>query len=347
VSKKKINTLLIDDSGLMRIILSDLLREDSRINLLATASNGRDGVAKAKALKPDVVITNMIMPLYDGLFVVKTLMKDMPLPIILISSLQRSDPQIFDALQEGAFAFLEKPQKHDISNGYPRLKKLVHKAIQANDLDFTQDTGVNNITEYTSSTHPQYDIIAIGVSTGGPKAIEHIVHNLPRTIDVPIIIAQHMPESFIESFASRLNETSVTGVSVVTDGEVLNPNRIYLAPGTSNIRIYRNEDQKPAVRFVKDVYKEFNNPSIDCLFESIAEIYRHRAMAIVLTGMGKDGTVGLTKIKEQRGLTVAQDEASSVVYGMPKVAFESGAATHQLPITEIPDFIIHSLYSLS
>jgi two-component system, chemotaxis family, protein-glutamate methylesterase/glutaminase len=340
---KKIRTLLIDDSGFMRILISDLLREDGMIDVMATASNGFDGVLKARQLKPDVIITNMVMPQYDGLYVVQTLMKEMSVPIIVLSSLHRSDPKIYTALQEGAFSFLGKPAKIEIENGYPRLRKVVHEA-SSRDL-ISEGNVLPGRKSIIGEPEAQFDIIALGVSTGGPKAIEHIVRNLPEGINVPILVAQHMPDTFIESFASRLDETSSLRVSVLQDGGEMLPNCIYFAPGTSNIRVVRNELQKPVVTFVNDTYKEFNNPSIDCLFESIATVYGPRALAVILTGMGKDGVAGLQKIKESGGVTIAQDEISSVVYGMPRAAFESGAALHKLSIQEIPDFIIRRLYT--
>lgn len=323
----------------MRILLSDLLREDGGIEVIASAGNGFDGVLKARELKPDVIITNMVMPQYDGLYVVKTLTKEMSVPIIVLSALHRSDPKIYSALQEGAFMFLSKPAKHEIEEGYNRLRKVVHKA------SLIEDTVTEQDAVATPRKSKQFDIIALGVSTGGPKTIEYIVQNLPEYIDAPILVAQHMPDLFIESLANRLNDTSERRVSVLQDGEEMMPNHIYFAPGTSNIRVVRGEGHKPVIKFVDDIYKEFNNPSVDCLFESIADVYGSRALAVILTGMGRDGVVGLQRIKESGGVTIAQDETSSVVYGMPRAAFESGAALHKLSIQEIPEFIIRKLYT--
>ena len=323
----------------MRILLSDLLREDGGIDVIASAGNGFDGVLKARELKPDVIITNMVMPQYDGLYVVKTLTKEMSVPIIVLSALHRSDPKIYSALQQGAYTFLNKPVKRDIEDGYDRLCKVVHEASLI-------DNATTSHTDILTARKPRnFDIIALGVSTGGPKTIEYIVQNLPEYIDVPILVAQHMPDLFIVSLANRLNDTSARHVSVLQDGEVMMPDHIYFAPGTSNIRVVRDERHRPVITFVNDIYKEFNNPSVDCLFESIASVYGSRALAVILTGMGKDGVAGLQKIKACGGVTIAQDETSSVVYGMPRAAFESGAAMHKLSIQEIPEFIIRKLYT--
>jgi two-component system, chemotaxis family, protein-glutamate methylesterase/glutaminase len=338
----RIKTLLIEDSGFMRILLTDILRKDETIEVVATANNGLEGVEKVKKFKPDVVITDMVMPQYDGLYVVQQLMKDMPLPIILLSSLDRTDPKIFDALREGAFDFVDKPHEKEALQGYLPLTRMVREASLTDYLKIRHRVKGRNTFIHTFEARLNYDIIAIGASTGGPSAVELIVSNLPKNIAVPVLIVQHMPERFIESFTARLADTTGQKVSVAQAGESLLSNHIYLAAGSGNMRLDPG-GSCPTVQYVSDSYKEYNNPSIDCLFESIAKIFGNRAIGVILTGMGKDGMMGLSKIKEAGGLTLAQDELTSVVYGMPKAAFDSGAAMHQIPLAEIPNFIISAL----
>jgi two-component system, chemotaxis family, protein-glutamate methylesterase/glutaminase len=338
----KIKTLLIEDSGFMRILLSDILRKDETIELVATANNGLEGVEKVKKYRPDVVITDMVMPQYDGLYVVQQLMKDMPLPIILLSSLDRTDSKIFDALKEGAFDFVDKPEQKEISEGYLPLTKMVREASLTDYVKIRQRAKGKNTFVHTFEARLNYDIIVIGASTGGPSAVEMMVNNLPKNLAIPVVIAQHMPKRFIESFADRLGTAMGLSVSVARQGERLLANHIYLAAGSGNMRIDLS-DSSPAALYVTESYKEYNSPSIDCLFESVAATYGSRAIGVILTGMGKDGASGLAKIKNAGGLTIAQDENSSVVYGMPKVAFESGAASHQIALSEIPNFIISAL----
>lgn len=339
---RKIRTVLIEDSGFMRILLSDLLRRDEHIELVATAVNGFEGVEKVRLLKPDVVVTDMVMPQYDGLYVVQQLMRIMPLPIILLSSLDRADQKIFDALREGAFDFLDKPQGLDGSQGYLPLTKMVREASITDYLKLRQLVKGRNTSDHAFDARLQYDVIVFGSSTGGPGAIELTLNNFPKNLSIPVIIAQHMPERFIETFAKRLHDSTGHQVSVARDGQCLLGNHVYLAPGSSNIRIELS-GSSPRVKYVSDIYKEFNNPSIDCLFESVADVYGSRAVGVILTGMGKDGALGLRKIRSSGGLTISQDEASSVVYGMPKAAFETEAATHQIALAEIPGFIISAL----
>ena len=340
--KAKIRTLLIEDSGFMRIVLSDLLRQDENIEVVATAINGLEGVEKVKAFKPDVVITDMVMPHYDGLYVVQQLMKAMPIPIILLSCLDRADQKIFDALKEGAFDFVDKPGENEVAKGYLPLTHMVREASMTDYLKLRQKIKCRNTFVHTFEARLNYDIIAIGASTGGPSAVELIVNNLPGNLTIPVIIAQHMPERFIESFAARLAQATSLQISVAKNGEHLLGNHIYLATGAANMRIDLS-NSGPVVKYVYDKYKEYDHPSIDCVFESVAAIYGSRSIGVILTGMGKDGMMGLGKIKEAGGLTVAQDELSSVVYGMPKAAFDSGAARHQIPLIEISNFIISAL----
>lgn len=342
MANSKIRVLLIEDSGFMRIVLSDLLRKDGSIAVVATATNGHEGIEKVRAHKPDVVITDMIMPGFDGLYVVQQLMKCMPLPIILLSSLDRTDPKIFDALNGGAFDFIDKPHEEEVMQGYAALISLIHEAAKADYLRLQHPQKGRNTSVHEFEERLNYDIIVIGASTGGPSAVELVINNLPSNLAVPVVIAQHMPERFIESFAARLKETSGLHVSVLQDGERLLNHHIYFAPGKANVRI-EDADSAPAVKYVETCYPEFNHPSIDCLFESVAEVYGDRAIGIILTGMGRDGAKGLSKIKNAGGLTIAQDAASSVVYGMPRVAYESAAASYAIPLSEIPNFIVSAL----
>lgn len=338
----KIKTVVIEDSGLMRILLADLLRKESNIEVVGTAANGMEGVQKVKELKPDVVITDMIMPEYDGLYVVQKLMEEMPLPVIVLSSLDRTDGKIFDALQAGAFDFLDKPSGENISQGYSPLTNLVNEASYTDYLKLRQRLKRRNTSAHTFDGQLNYDIIAVGASTGGPSAIEMLVNNLPNNLAVPVIIAQHMPERFIQSFSAHLAGTTGLQVSVAKDGEALEQQHIYLAPGTSNIRISR-VGSTPRFQFVNNTYKEYNRPSINCLLDSVSETYGNRSIGVILTGMGSDGASGLKKIREAGGLTLSQDEFSSIVYGMPRAAFESGAAARQVSLNEIPNFIISAL----
>jgi two-component system, chemotaxis family, protein-glutamate methylesterase/glutaminase len=346
MNEPRIRTLLIEDSSFMQRIIGDLLQTDSSIDLVGTASNGKEGVQLAMDLRPDVVITDMVMPDYDGMYVVRAVMENNPVPIILLSSLDKGNSRIFDALQNGAFEFIDKPSGFDsISMQNYQLLNLVKYAASADiSLLKVKQPQERRRIHFTFNDKLNYEIIAIGASTGGPSAVESIIQNLPVNLSVPVVIVQHMPARFLETFAARLHAQSAIPVKLATKGLQLKSGYIYIAPGDANVKIERGPiNPQPIFTFSNEEFEEFNNPSINCLFESVAEIYGQKSMGVILTGMGKDGMNGLRKIKAAGGYTIAQDEESSVVYGMPKAAVEANAVKKVLSLHEIPGFIIDCL----
>lgn len=340
----RIRTILIDDSAFMRKLIGDIIINDNSIELVGVAANGREGEQMALSMKPDVVITDMVMSDYDGVYVVNSLMEKQPVPIILLSSLQKTDTRIFDALKNGAFEFIDKPT--DYRSDQMQKYKLLDLIKEASRADVCQlkakQTRQNNHRH--SFENRNYEIVVIGASTGGPGAIEHIITNLPRNLEIPVVVAQHMPPRFIESFAARLNDSNTIPVKLATKGEPLKGGVVYVAPGDVNTRIDRHvATGVPIITFTQKKYREFNNPSIDCLFESVADTFGKHAIGVILTGMGKDGAMGLKSIKERGGYTVVQDEESSIVYGMPKVAHAIGAARQVVSLREMPGFIVSCL----
>ena len=340
---EKIKTLLIEDSGLMRIMISDALRSDPDIAVVGTANNGKEGADKARKLHPDVVITDMVMPEYDGLYAVKTIMKNSPAPIILLSSLDRANPEVFDALNEGAFDFIDKPKtknSEEFNDALNTLKERIKAACSLDSEVLGKRVDRTNHHFHTFDNLLQYDILVIGASTGGPSAVESVLSQLPGNLPIPVVIVQHMPHRFLISYADRLKTILPLPVKVPKRNEVLKPGTIYIAAGDGNMKVRPDGDGMPAFSYSKGIYKEFNDPSVDCMFESIAKCYGTKAIGIILTGMGRDGSEGLLKIKKSGGLTIAQDAASCVVNGMPKTAVENGAVDYVLNLKEIPGFVM-------
>jgi two-component system, chemotaxis family, protein-glutamate methylesterase/glutaminase len=345
MSSEKIRTLLIDDSAFIRRLIGDMIRNTDTLELVGIANDGKTGTEMAEALKPDVVVTDMVMPDFDGVYVVRQLMDRNPTPIILLSSLEKTDMRIFDALKCGAFDFIDKPRGAEgIFNGAYPLVELIHQAAQADvKPEKWQQRKKRNTNAHTFSTSVAYDIIVIGASTGGPGAIEYVVNNLPSNLSIPVVIAQHMPHRFLETFSARLNENAPMPVKLARAGDLLRGNTIYILPGEVNSVIEFNENKEVIIKSTKERFSEFNYPSIDCFFESVAKVYGSRSIGVILTGMGKDGTRGLREIMDSGGYTISQDEASSVVYGMPKSAFQHGASRQVLPLKEVPGFIVSCL----
>ncbi|MDO1446694.1 chemotaxis-specific protein-glutamate methyltransferase CheB [Rhodocytophaga aerolata] len=344
--EEKIKVLLIDDSGLMRLIISDILRTDAAIEIIDTAENGKDGFEKTVKYKPDVVVTDLVMPHYDGIYAVKNIMKQAPTPIIVLSSLDRADPEVFDALHEGAVDFIDKP-KGKLVSGIREVNTLLIKAVKEASKANVQQ--LRKARKVTTPRQPEtgklnYEIICMGSSTGGPGAIEYILTKLPEKLAVPVVIAQHMPERFLDSFAKRLDSLTALKVKLAEKGEPLTDGTIYLAPGHSNTLVTKDiRTGLPFFSFTTREYKEFNFPSVDCLMYSAAQVYKNKALGVLLTGMGKDGAEGMKAIYEAGGYTLAQDEESSVVYGMPKSVVEIGAARKSIALEDIPAFIVGCL----
>lgn len=341
----RIRTLLIDDSAFMRKVISDIINTDDSIELVGVAKDGQQGFQMTLELNPDVIITDIVMPDFDGLFVVNAVMEKKPVPIILLSSLAKNDSRIFDALEYGAFEFIDKPI--DLNSAKILDYKLLDLIKQASKTDVSllkakQRAKKKNILTHSFADSLHYKIIVIGASTGGPSAVEYVINNLPRNLKIPVVIVQHMPHRFLETFSQRLNDQGTLPVKLADKGEVLKDGIIYIAPGEANLQI-QNIAGANTFTFTDRKYREFNNPSVDCLFESVADAYGKYCIGVIMTGMGKDGVVGLTKIKEKGGYTVAQDEESSVVYGMPKAAFESGAVKQVVSLKQIPGYIVSCL----
>jgi len=341
---QRIRTLLIDDSAFMRKVIGDIITADAGIELVGTAANGKEGMELAASLQPDVVITDMVMPEYDGMYVVHAVMKSRPVPVILLSSLEKTNLRIFDALQSGAFDFVDKPIGLDSESlrDYP-LRKLIHEAAQT-DVDSlrVKTKAAANRSNHTFESALRYEIIVIGASTGGPGALEYILSNLPSNLRIPVVIGQHMPARFLESFAERLNNHNHLPVRMARNGDVLKGGIVYVVPGDQNTCIVSGAGDIVFGHSTKQ-FSDFNNPSINCLFNSVADTYGGKTIGVILTGMGRDGVEGLKKIKDNGGFTIAQDEASCIVYGMPKVAVEQNAARQTVVLREIPGFIISCL----
>lgn len=341
----RIRTLLIDDCKVTCTAFEIFLRKDTTIDLVGTAFGGEEGIALARQLKPDVIVTDMDMPGCDGVAVVRTMMQEQPTPIILLSGLEKEHPKVFEALSAGAFDFLSKD---DVTasrrHAQPLLNTFIKRANEVSLQKITESTVKKNTHAHSFDARLRYDIIAVGASTGGPAAVEALLNALPANLTIPVVIAQHMPKYFLQAFAQRLDKISPLRIKIAERGEVLQGEMVYILPGDTNTHIIRQTiSQQPAFQFTHRQYSAFNNPSIDGLFTSLADVYAEKAIGVVLTGMGKDGTEGLRTIRQRQGYTIAQDESSCVVFGMPKHAIDCDVVQQVLPLREIPGFLVGCL----
>ena len=341
---KKIRVILIEDSSLMRLVTADLLKKESSIELVAIAKDGKEGIEQVLKFQPDVLITDYLMPEYDGLHVVKELMRINPLPIIVLSALEKSTPEIFEVLKAGAYDFIEKPKRGEILHQNER-NPLIQSVLDPVSVNVNLDNLISSTTRINTNQHSfdsvNYEIIVIGASTGGPSAVESVLENLPNNLSIPVIVVQHMPEKFLISFANRLDTVTPLKVVLASEGMKIKGGHIYILPA-QNLKIEK-KSMGNCFQLDENQYSEFNNPSVDGLFLSVASVYQQKAIGVILTGMGRDGTQGIIAMRTKGAYTIAQDERSCIVYGMPKSAVDSGQISQSVPLKEIPNFLISCL----
>lgn len=346
---EKIKVLVIDDSAIVRDIISQEIEKQNDMELIGTAPDPYIARDKIVRFKPDVITLDIEMPRMDGLTFLEKLMYYNPLPVIIVSSVTAKDNlAAIKALELGAFDVVNKPGgsitveevKDDIINKI-RNAYLTRETFLSKWKDLTKNitnTKIKREKHLLTEIKTTDKLIAIGSSTGGTVALEYIFKNLPKHLP-PIVVVQHMPQTFTYQFAKRLNELSELNIKEAEDEDYLEIGTVYIAKGGKHMMLKR----KGASLFINLIDGEKVNyqiPAVDPLFESVAENVGINALGILLTGMGKDGAKGLLKIKEMGGFTVAQDEKSSVVWGMPKAAIELKAAKEILSLDGILDKII-------
>jgi len=357
---EKIKVMIVDDSALVRQVVSQALAKEPGIEVIATASDPVFALDKMKALWPDVLIVDIEMPRMDGISFLKKIMTERPTPVIICSSLAESGAQAtFDAMAAGAVTIITKPKaalKAFLEDSSNDIVQAVRAAARANMRAMTRSTPASNAPTMnfnrpklsadvmispgsaTAMAKTTDQLIAIGTSTGGTQALEAVLTKLPSTC-LGIVIVQHMPEKFTAMFAERLNGLCQIEVREAQNGDRVMPGRALIAPGGRHMMLKRNGAQY-VVEVVDGPLVNRHKPSVDVLFRSVAKFAGANALGIIMTGMGDDGARGLKEMHDAGAKTIAQDEASCVVFGMPREAIKLGAADQTLPLDRIPDSMI-------
>jgi len=340
---KKIRVLIVDDSAVVRQIFTRELSQDPEIEVIGSAPDPYVARDKIVALKPDVITLDMEMPRMDGLTFLKKLMKYYPLPVVVVSSLTPKGSQLaLEALKAGAIEVLCKPgASYTVGDMAVELIDKIKAASKARlDRRPAIDEGVIERKKlYLHKTTNK--VIAMGASTGGTQALEYVLRRLPQNIP-GIVIVQHMPENFTKSFADRLNELCDIEVKEGEDGDSVSVGRALIAPGNKHM-LLRRSGAMYYVEVKDGPLVSRHRPSVDVLFRSVAKYAGANAIGVIMTGMGKDGAEGLKEMKENGAYTIAQDERTCVVFGMPKVAIEYGAVDDVVPLDRIPEALVEKV----
>ena len=329
----KVRVLVVDDSALMRKLISQILERDSDIEVVGTAMDGEFGLRKIEELNPQVVTLDLEMPRMDGMETLRQITRRYRLPVIVVSAHSTEGASAtFKALGLGAFDFVAKPKNAASAHMDEIAADLVSKIKAAAKSQviprpapiWMETTKIANKPAFRPRKEPS-KIIAIGISTGGPNALQFLLSELPGDFSGSIVVVQHMPEGFTEMFARRLNECCSIDVKEAQSGDLLIAGRALICPGNRHIKV-RRMPLGNIVVLSDESRVNGHRPSVDVLFRSVAVEFGGRSIGVLMTGMGDDGAVGMGLIKDAGGLTIAQSEESCVVFGMPKAAIERGYA---------------------
>lgn len=353
----KIKVLIVDDSAFMRKVLSDIISNSDKMEVAGTAKNGKDAIEKIKTLKPDVVTLDVEMPVMDGLTALKTIMSEFPLPVVMLSSVTKEGADAtLKALELGAIDFISKPSSIFKVNTDDIVTEINDKIVVASRVKFrstVRSTIPKPREPVVARPSPKSGdmkrgskidkIIAIGTSTGGPKALQEVVPKLPGHLNASAIIVQHMPPKFTKSLAERLDGMSEFNVKEAEDREMLKPGYAYIAPGDQHLKLKRVGSDYQII-LTKEPPVTGHRPSVDAMYYSLADLGLFNVIAVIMTGMGSDGAKGLERIKhETSGHIIAQNEESCVVYGMPKSAVKTGVVDKECDLQQISNEIVKAM----
>ncbi len=337
---RKIRTLVVDDSALMRMLIPSMLKRSPHIEVVGAASNPFAAREMIKELNPDVITLDVEMPKMDGISFLHKIMTLRPTPVVMVSSLTQKGADItLQALELGAIDFIGKPTL-DLEKNMPLLADELIEKVRAAAVSKVRSHARK--VEVKAAAPVNFDtteaIVALGASTGGVETLGRLLGALPPNAP-GIVIAQHMPAQFTKQFAERINKHCAVQVAEATQGQRVRPGTAWIAPGDRHLEV-RRSGADYVCRLTEEPPVSGHRPSVDVLFNSVAEACGAQAIGVILTGMGRDGADGLKAMRDAGCSTIGQDEATSLVYGMPKAAFDAGAVETQLPEDKIPSAIL-------
>lgn len=349
----KIRVLIVDDSAFIRKVLKDILESDQNVEVIAAAKNGKEAIEFLTKQDVDVITLDVEMPVMNGIDTLKEIMSFKPTPVVMLSSLTNEGADMtFKALDLGAVDFVAKPTNIFKMSSSDIQDDIITKVKEAAKVK-TKKMSLKTVAEYIPKEPMESSrnvtltprdrrcedvkkIIAIGTSTGGPRALQEVISNVSGKIDAPVLVVQHMPKGFTKSLAERLNGLSQLTVKEAEDGEPLCNGTVYIAPGDRHIEIKRISTGKYSIKLSDGPKVSGHKPSVDFMFQALSESTISDVIAVVMTGMGSDGTKGIVSLKNsKKSYNIAEDESTCVVFGMPKAAISTGQIDKIVPLGKI------------
>lgn len=356
--KKIIRVLIVDDSAYVRKVIKKMLSRSPFIEVVGTAHDGKEALDKVQQLNPDLITLDLIMPEMDGVAFIKEQMSRQPLPIIVVSIADQGGEKVLAALDAGAIDFIQKPTalanerileiSDELINKIKEVANIPPERI-GNKITGSKTPSPSETESKLSRKEPSlreaktFDIVALGISTGGPQALTYLIPQLPEDFPVPMVIVLHMPVGYTKMFAERLDKISTVRVVEAQDGELLCPGVVVIAQAGRHLICERQSDDTVVIHLVTRPLDTLHRPSVDVLFQSVADVYQERALGVVMTGMGEDGKQGAAWIKANGGSILTEAESSCIVYGMPRSVVEAGLSDQTIPLEQMAQEIIKLL----
>ena len=337
-----LRVVVIDDSAYVRKVVREILTRSPFVEVVGTARDGREALDVVERLEPDVVTCDLNMPELDGVGFVREQMQRRPVPIIIMSIANETAEAALTALDAGAVDFVQKPTALASEKIFEVSSELLEKvkaagSIVLNRIDSTPAPRITPQTDPMAKVAGSHavDLVAIGISTGGPQALKRLIPRLPEDFPVPVVMVMHMPVGYTEMYAAKLNEIAPLEVREAAEGDEVKPGRVFLAAAGRHLKFSRDAAGKVTTHLDAKPFQTLHRPSVDVMFQSAAEVYGSRLLGVVMTGMGSDGKAGAAWIKSQGGLVFTEAESSCVVYGMPASVMEAGLSDKSVALDDM------------
>jgi len=337
-----VRVLVVDDSAYVRKVVKEMLSRSPFLDVVGTARDGEEALKLVDTLKPDVVTCDLIMPGTNGVDFIRQQMAIQPVPIVVVSIAAESSDRVLSALDAGAIDFVQKPSALATEKVFDMAEDLVAKVKAASNApvaDMRRPATALAQPVAAAFTH-RYDAVVIGVSTGGPQGLKAVIPRLPANFPAPVLIVLHMPVGYTESYAKRLDEASALAVTEAHDGDEVCAGKVLVAPAGRHLTLVREADGTVRARLTVSPLDTPHRPSVDVLFQSAADVYGDRVLALVMTGMGDDGRQGAAWIKARGGSVLTESEETCVVYGMPRAVVEAGLSDDSVRLDRITEAIV-------